>query len=178
MKQIKQTIGATVISAALILVSGCDTVNKLVNVNGQPMGNWFGNLMAQISPQQQAQLQAQSPQTLAIIQHNDQVAKQQQQAAAAPVSGQPAAAGQPAASGQPAPSGQPAAQPAQAADAPMPLKVDDIKAMTSAGIKAQSIIDAIKESKTTYTQADIDAAQRSTPPVDASVIAFMKNPTG
>jgi hypothetical protein len=57
------------------------------------------------------------------------------------------------------------------------LKVSDIEAMTGAGIKPDAIIDAIKESKTTYTDADIQSAQQATPPVDPSVIAFMKNPT-
>ena len=59
----------------------------------------------------------------------------------------------------------------------MPLKVDDIKAMTAAGIKPQAIIDAIKESKTAYSPADIDAVQQANPPVDPTVISYMKNPT-
>src|SRR5580698_8591572 len=114
MKHIKQTIGVTIISAALVLVSGCDTMNKLVNVNGQGVNNWFGNLMVQINPQQQAQLQQQSPQTLAVLQHNDQVAKQQQAAASGqtpPPAGQTTAAGQaPSSTGTtPPPAGQPAA---------------------------------------------------------------------
>jgi len=49
--------------------------------------------------------------------------------------------------------------------------------MTSAGIKAQAIIDAIKESKAVYSPEDIQAAQQATPPVDPAVIAYMKNAT-
>jgi hypothetical protein len=55
--------------------------------------------------------------------------------------------------------------------------VDDIKAMTGAGIKAEAIIDAIKESKAVYSADDIQAAQQASPPVDPAVIAYMKNPT-
>ena len=97
-------------------------------------------------------------------------------------SGQPATAPQSPAPTQPPPVTAPAtpapsAQPGPGANAPLPLKVDDIKAMTGAGIKPEAIIDAIKESRTTYTATDIDAAQKATPPVDPSVIAYMKKPT-
>ena len=49
--------------------------------------------------------------------------------------------------------------------------------MTAAGIKPEAIIDAIKESKTAYSVSDIQAAQQASPPVDPSVIAYMKNPS-
>jgi hypothetical protein len=105
-----------------------------------------------IDQNQREQLRQQSPQTLAVVEHNNQLAQQPPQ---------------PVAAGQPAPS----------ADAPTPLKVDDIKALTAAGVKSDAIIKAIKESNApAYSPADIAAAQQANPPVDPSVVAFMQNP--
>jgi predicted lipid-binding transport protein (Tim44 family) len=126
---------------------------------GLVAGAVAGQVMDRINDQQRARLQQTSPQTLQTIQHNDQVARQ---SAPPPQS----AASTPA-----------AAQPAASADAPTPLKVDDIKAMTGAGIKPDAIIDAIKQSKTVYSASDIQAVQQANPPVDPSVIAFMQHPT-
>jgi predicted lipid-binding transport protein (Tim44 family) len=117
-------------------------------------GAVIGNVMDRINDEQRAKLQQTSPQTLQTIQHNDQVA--QQPSAPPPTSGQPA-------------------PPAEAAT---PLKVDDIKALTAAGVKPEAIINAIKESKpASYSAAEIQAAEQANPPVDPSVIAYMKNPT-
>ncbi len=129
--------------------------NALIGaVIGATAGAVIGNVMDRINADQRARLQQSSPQTLQTIQHNDQVAQQQ--------SAPPPAAG----------------QPEPLAEAPTPLKVDDIKALTSAGVKPEAIINAIKESKpATYSAADIQAAQQATPPVDPSVIACMQNPT-
>jgi outer membrane lipoprotein SlyB len=123
---------------------------------GVTAGLLIGSVMDRVDAEQRAKLQQTSPQTLQTLQHNDQVASQ------AP---------------PPAPATAAPAQPATGDAAPTPLSVDDIKAMCGAGIKPESIIDAIKESKATYTSADIDAAQNATPPVDPAVIAFMKNPS-
>ena len=121
---------------------------------GVAAGAIAGAVMDRINADQRARLQQSSPQTLQTIQHNDQVAQQQ----AAP----------PPATGQPEPP----------TEAPTPLKVDDIKALTAAGVKPDAIINAIKESKVSaYSAADIQAAQQATPPVDPSVIAYMQNPT-
>jgi predicted lipid-binding transport protein (Tim44 family) len=129
---------------------------------GAVAGAIAGNVMDHINAQQQERLRQSSPQTLQTIQHNDQVVQQQQQQQ------QPQQAATPAAAGQAAPSG----------EAPTPLKVDDIKALTAAGVKPQAIIQAIKESKpAAYSAADIQAAQQANPPVDQSVIACMQNPT-
>lgn len=164
MKPTQRTIGAAILSVAVVLMTGCNTPigqqfsNTLTSTTqafAQSVNNIVSGALAQISPQQQQQLQQQSPQTFQTLQHNDDVAKQQQQASANPTSGQPASA----------------------ADAPTPLKVDDIKAMAGAGIKPDAIIDAIKESKTTYNPSDIEAAEQINPPLDPSVITFMKNPT-
>jgi len=121
---------------------------------GVAAGAIAGAVMDKINADQRAKLRESSPQTLQTIQHNEQVAQQ------------PAAP--PPAAGQPEPP----------AEAPTPLKVDDIKALTAAGVKPDAIINAIKESKVSaYSAADIQAAQQATPPVDPSVIAFMQNPT-
>jgi hypothetical protein len=114
-----------------------------------------GHIMDQINEQQRAQLQAQSPQTLQTIQHNDQIVQQQQQAAA------------PAASGQPVPS----------TEAPTPLSVDDIKALSKAGVKTDYIIQEIGDSKAVYNSTDIAQAQQADPPVDPAVIECMKGHT-
>lgn len=130
---------------------------------GVVAGAVAGSVMDHINAEQRARLQQTSPQTLQTIQHNDQIAQQSAPPPqAAPQTAAPTTA---------------AAQPATPAEAPTPLKVDDIEAMTSAGIKADAIINAIKESKAVYSTADIEAAQQANPPVDPSVIAYMKNPT-
>jgi predicted lipid-binding transport protein (Tim44 family) len=135
---------------------------------GVVAGGLIGHMIDQ---EQQQRLQAQSPQTLATIQHNDAVYQQQQAPPA-----QPTAA--------PAPDSAPAAQaPGQAAAAPaqaqpeqalIPLTVEDIKALDSAGVKKDVIIAEIQRSKSVFTQADITALQQSNPNIDAAVIECMK----
>lgn len=158
MKFKQRTVGVTIISVAFVLVTGCNTplgqiAGNLVTINGQRANEYFAGVMEKMNAQQQAQLQAQSPQTLQTLQRNDQLAKQQQQASSTSATGQPA----------------------KPPEAPTPLKVDDIKAMSGAGIKPDAIIDAIKESKTTYGAFDIDAAQQANPPIDPAVIQYMKD---
>ena len=136
-------------------------------VAGVVAGAVIGSVMDHVNAEQRAKLQQTSPQTLQTIQHNDQIARQ-----SAPPPQSTAPAPTPASTTTTA-----STQPAAAADAPTPLKVDDIKAMTGAGIKAEAIIDAIKESKAVYSADDIQAAQQASPPVDPAVIAYMKNPT-
>jgi len=132
-----------------------------------------------IDEQQRERLQAQSPQTLQTIQHNDAV-YQQQQAAQAQPQGQapPAPAPQPTPQAAPpaTPQGQPAPTPASSApaDALVPLTVDDIKALVSAGVKNDVIITEIQRSKSVYTPADITALQQSNPSIDPSIIDCMK----
>lgn len=122
---------------------------------GAAIGAGTGALVGHmIDEDQRERLREQSPQTLQTIDQNDQIAQQE--------------AAQPPASGQSAPP----------ANAPTPLKVDDIKALTAAGVKPEAIINAIKESQAAaYSPADIDAARQANPPVDPTVIACMQNPT-
>jgi hypothetical protein len=50
--------------------------------------------------------------------------------------------------------------------------VDDIKALSTAGVKPSAIIGEIDQSKTVYTAQDITAAQQAN--VDPSVIEHMQ----
>jgi hypothetical protein len=155
MKSIQQTLILTFIFLTLITVTGCDTplgktLGKFVVINDQPANEFFKGVLAQMTVQQQAQLKSESPQTLQTIKHNDAIAQQQQQPAPAAVSGQPS----------------------PPVEAPIPLKVEDIKAMAAAGIKTDVIVDEIKLSKARYSAADIQAAQQAN--VDPSVIECMK----
>ena len=59
-----------------------------------------------------------------------------------------------------------------------PFTVDDIKALTAAGVKPDAINKQIEMSHSTFTPADISAAQRANPPIDPTVIAYMENHQG
>ncbi len=162
--------------------------NAFIGVAARALaGGLIGHM---IDEDQRQRLQAQSPQTLAVIQHNDYV--MQQQSAAPPPPGyaapppsaappqpyapQPSAVPQPAAAPQPAASAQ-APAPAQNS-ALIPLSLDDVKALASAGVKPDVIIKEIENSKAVYSQQDIASAQQATPPIDPSVIDCMKNHSG
>ena len=170
------------ILSALVFTSGCDNpgsgavfggvfgaaVGNAIGVaTGHPelgtaiglaSGMAVGAIVGSINEQQRAALQAQSPQTLATIQHNDAVYQQQQQAAQAPP-----------------PAQSPQAQtPAPPPEPPTPLTLDDIKALTAAGVKKDVIIAEIGRSKSVYTATDISALQQSNPNIDPDVIACMK----
>jgi len=124
---------------------------------GALAGGLIGHM---IDREQEQRLQAQSPQTLMVIQHNDAV-YQQQQAAQSPAPAPAAAAATP-------------TQPAPTTETMAPLTVDDIKALDSAGVKKEVIITEITRSKSVYTQADITALQQSNPNIDPAIIEAMK----
>jgi surface antigen len=180
-----RTMGVVVISVCLVLTTGCENPNGTQNntgtgaligglagaltgaaaggrhhalegaLIGAAAGAIAGGLIgSMIDQQQQRQLQQQSPQTLQTIQHNDAVYQQQQQAAQAPAPGQ---------------------APAPPAEAPTPLTVNDIKALTSAGVKPEAITKEIDISHSRFTPQDIAAAQQANPAVDPAVIEYMKN---
>jgi hypothetical protein len=183
-----RVVGVAVVSWALVLMTGCVNPNGTQNntETGALIGSAVGALVGaagggkyaganaligaaigagtgalvghMIDEDQRERLREQAPQTLQTIDQNDEIAQQQQQASAPPPD-----------SGQPPPA---------SANAPTPLKVDDIEALTKAGVKPDAIISAIKESQAPpYSPADIQAAQQASPPVDPSVIAYMQNPT-
>ena len=58
-----------------------------------------------------------------------------------------------------------------------PLTVEDIKALTAAGVANDVIIEDMGESKAVYSPADITAVQQANPPVDQAVIHYMKRHT-
>jgi predicted lipid-binding transport protein (Tim44 family) len=182
MKKIYRTLGMAIVLLELALTTGC------VEPNGQPNNTGTGALAGglaggrhggrgaligglagvvagglighMIDQDQRRRLQAQSPQTLQTIQHNDAVYQQQQQTAQAPTQAQ--------------------VQPPQTAAGPapsqtlIPLTVDDIKALDSAGVKKEAIIAEIERSKSVYTQTDIAALQQSNPNIDPTILECMK----
>jgi hypothetical protein len=105
----------------------------------------------QISEQQRAYLQANSPRTLVIIQRNDNVVKQQHIAAQSNSQESPASKKR-----------------------VTPLSVDDVMALTAAGVKPEVINNAIAQSKASYSSDEIAKVQQATPPVSPSVIVFMQ----
>lgn len=186
MKKKLQSLGITIVALGLMLTTGCVNPDGTQNntASGALIGGLAGAFVGAASSgrhagqnaligaaigaasgavigsimdsQQRERLRQQSPQTYATVQRNEQLASQPPPAAA------PAAA----------------SQSAPPANAPTPLKVQDITALTAAGVKPDAIIQAIKESNPqAYSAADIAAAQQANPPVDPTVIAFMRNPT-
>lgn len=186
----QRTIGTSLISLILIASTGCSTGtgaatgaavggglgaiigrrNPLVGaLIGAGAGAITGAIIGHINEEQRAKLQQESPQTLEKIQHNDQVA-------AADNNSPPPAQQNPTTPASPGGPSTPAA-PAQPQPAPQPLTVDDVKAMSSAGIKSDVIAAEIGTSKSTFTQSDITAAQQANPAIDPSVIDCMKKTT-
>jgi len=185
MKILFRTVGVILVSVELLLTTGCVNPDGSQNntgtgaliggafgalagaagggryagqralvgaLAGALVGGLVGNMMDR---EQQERLRQQSPQTLQTIQHNDYVAQQQSAAAqptAAPTSVQPA--------------------PEQNLNY-TPITVEDIKALTDAGVKTDAINQEITTSQSKYSPQDIAAAQQAN--VDPAVIACMKN---
>jgi len=119
---------------------------------GAAVGTLSGALIGNMIDQEQRQrLQQQSPQTWQTIQHNDAVIQQQQQAAQTPAQGQQA----------------------PPTEAVTPITMDDVKALSSAGVKPDVINQEIAESKATFSTQDIATAQQAN--VDPTVIECMKS---
>ena len=113
-------------------------------------GAIVGGILGRINEQQRAKLQATSPRTLRTIQHNDEVA-----------------------ANRPAHSPSASTSPKEKAPAMTKLTVDDIKALSSAGVSSSVIVSEIKKSNSTYNSGEIASAQ-SDSSIDASVVAAMK----
>ncbi|MGD0814026.1 MAG: tetratricopeptide repeat protein [Verrucomicrobiota bacterium] len=56
-----------------------------------------------------------------------------------------------------------------------PLTVDEIKTLSSSGVKAETLIAQIKETNSKFISQDIAAAQQANPAVDPEVIKCMQN---
>ena len=142
-KFMKQAVPVTILSVGLMLAAqGCDSpfgqaVGKVVTINNQPANEFFKGVIAQLNAQQKANLQAQSPQTLQTLEHNDQVQAQ------------------------------------SSSEATIPLKADDITAMAAAGVKPAAIIDAVRISKSKFSDTDIAALRQAN--VDSAVLEYIKN---
>jgi hypothetical protein len=121
-----------------------------------------GAVIGEINEKQREKLEADSPRTLHRIEHNDDVAQKERKVAKARA--EKSSSSSETASSEKVP-------------APTPLSVDDVKALTAAGVKKDAIIHAIKESKATYHESDIARAQAATPPVDPDVISYMQKTT-
>lgn len=180
MKMTRRTIGIMLVSLELLLTSGCVNPDGSQNntgtgaliggaigalagaagggryagqraLFGAAIGAFSGAIIGNMMDQEQRQrLREQSPQTLQKIQHNDAVVQQQQQVA------------------QTQPSGQ-APPPANVT----PITVDDVKALTSAGVRPDAIKQEIEVSKASFSAGDIAAAQQAN--VDPTVIECMKS---
>jgi outer membrane lipoprotein SlyB len=177
MKTMHRTIGIAVVSFGLMLVTGCDTpsgagIGALLGAGtgaviaaathqdvakgaliGAAIGGVTGGIIGKINADQKAKLQQASPGTYEKIQRNDEIAKKQANASQT-TTGQ---------------------SPSQVTEAPAPLTVDEIKAMTTSGIKPDVVVSTIKESKSVYTQQDIDSLKQTNPNIDPTIIECMKN---
>lgn len=137
------------------------------------IGGAFGALTgavvgSMIDQQQREYLRAYYPQTYQTIQNNDAVAQQQQQYAQA----QPQQTPQPT---PPVPATTPSSGASTQSTGMVPLSLDDIKALTAAGVKPDAIKKEIDISQSKFTSQDIAAAQQATPPIDSAVIDDMKS---
>lgn len=142
---------------------------------GGGFGAFSGALIGNMIDQEQRQrLQQQSPQTWNKLQNNDAVY------ANSPPPSTPAAVASPTPStSSEATAPAQAASPTPAATAPrtQPITVDDIKALTAAGVKPDVITKEIDISQSKFSPQDIASAQQANPPIDPAVIEYMKSPT-
>lgn len=199
--KIMRTIALAVAAIQLVATSGCVNPDGTANNTGTGaliggtvgalsgallggrhageaafIGGAFGALTgaivgSAIDQQQREYLRAYYPQTYQTIQYNDAVAQQQQQQ-------QQYAQAQPPPVSQPTPPVPPTtasgATPAQSSGM-VPLSLNDIKALTAAGVKPDAIKKEIDISQSKFTSQDIAAAQQANPPIDAAVIDDMKS---
>ncbi len=131
---------------------------------GAMAGVIAGGLVGHMIDQEQRQrLQQQSPQTWNKLQNNDAIYSNSPPPSAPPPPMLP-------------PSTLPSSVP-PAATAPQmqQFTVDDIKALTAAGVKPDAITKEIDISQSKFSPQDIAAAQQANPPVDPAVIEYMKS---
>lgn len=200
--KIMRTIALGIAAIQLVATSGCVNPDGTVNNTGTGaliggtvgalsgallggrhageaafIGGAFGALTgaivgSAIDQQQREYLRAYYPQTYQTIQCNDAVAQQQQQQQQQYAQAQPSPVSQPTPPVPPTTAS--GAAPAQSSGM-VPLTLNDIKALTAAGVKPDAIKKEIDISQSKFTSQDIAAAQQSNPPIDAAVIDDMKS---
>lgn len=166
MKKIRRTIGVAIVSMGLMLTTVYNVQGRLIiplpyNTLAQYWANYWAKkvtdrIKTDLTKAQQAYLQQNSPHTWNTITNNYAVYARTQ-----PPSTPPAVTSPP--------------PPPATTSQMQPITVDDIKALTTAGVKKDVIIQEIGESKTVYSPSDISAAQQVNPPIAQEVIECMKN---
>ncbi len=149
---------------------------------GGAAGLIAGGLVGHMIDQQNQQvLQQQYPQTWNKLQNNDAVYANSPPSSPPPPATTPGATSPPPAtvpptSTTPAVTAATSSTPA-ATTAPQmqPFTVDDIEALTAAGVKPDAINKEIDISQSKFSQSDIAAAQQANPPVNSAVIAYMQS---
>jgi phage tail tape-measure protein len=196
MKIMLRTIGVVLVSMELVLTTGCVNPNGTQNNTGTGAliggalgalagaatggrhagehalvgalagviaGGLIGNMIDQ---EQRQRLQQQSPQTWNKLQNNDAVY------ASSPPPAPPAVAS-PTPSTPPATTAAPPSIPTATTTPQMQqFTVDDIKALTAAGVRTDAIKQEIEVSKSTFSAQDIAVAQQAN--VDPAVIECMR----
>ncbi len=140
---------------------------------GAIAGGLVGHMIDQ---QQQQRLQQQYPQTWYKVQNNDAAYASQPPPPPPPPGPAPTPTipSTPPAPTAPAPS-TPSTPPATTTSQMQPFTVDDIKALTAAGVKPDAINKEIEISQSKFSSQDIAAAQQANPPIDPAVIEYMKS---
>lgn len=145
---------------------------------GGAAGLIAGGLVGHMIDQQNQQvLQQQYPQTWNKLQNNDTVyANSPPPPATTPGATSPPPATVPPTSTTPAVTAATSSTPAATAAPQMqPFSVDDIEALTAAGVKPDAINKEIDISQSKFTPQDIAAAQQANPPINPTVIAYMQS---
>lgn len=181
MKIMYQTISVVIMSMELVLMTGCVNPDGTQNntaggaliggavgaitgaaiggprnrgadaLIGAAAGLIAGGLIGHwIDQEHQQRLQQQSPQTWNTITNNEEVVQQQSSQTNQPP------------------------DKSQTTATLTPLTVDDVKALTAAGVNTNAIIHEIEISQSKYSPQDITAAQQASPPVAPAVIAYMQ----
>ena len=148
---------------------------------GGAAGLIAGGLVGHMIDQQNQQvLQQQYPQTWNKLQNNDAVYANPPPSspppATTPGDTSPPPATVPPTSTTPAVTAATSSTPAATAAPQMqPFTVDDIEALTAAGVKPDAINKEIDISQSKFSQSDIAVAQQANPPIDSAVIAYMQS---
>jgi hypothetical protein len=151
MKNIQRTIGVAVVCLVLVLTAGC-----VIDPNGRPQIDW--PIVQQIIIDEARKIANES--IIAVITPAQQAQLPPQTVKT--IQHNDAVVQQP--------------TPSQTTETLTPLTIDDIKALTGAGVKPEVIIAEIMKSNSTYSQTDINAAKQvNNPSIAQAVIEYMKS---